>query len=100
LAAVSLSADSDILASKMERVTVWSTTQDPTRGNESVTRLPLTIRVPRKTKSVRVIMETEQGGRIGAADLERKTIDAAPAASTPTLQLAPHRPDYIRPAAP
>jgi VWFA-related protein len=101
LAAVSLSGDSDILASKMERVTVWSTTQDPTRRKESVTKLPITIRIPRKTKSVRVIMETEQGGRIGAADLERKTIDAAPAASTPTPQLkAPHRPEYVPPTAP
>jgi VWFA-related protein len=100
LAAVSLSGDSDILASKMERVTVWSTAQDPTRQKESVTNLPLTIRIPRKTKSVRVIMETEQGGRIGAADLERKTIDAAPAASTPTPQLAPRRPNYVPPAAP
>jgi VWFA-related protein len=101
LAAVSLSGDSDILASKMERVTVWSTTQDPTRRKESVTKLPITIRIPRKTKSVRVIMETEQGGRLGAADLERKTIDAAPAASTPTPQLkAPHRPEYVPPTAP
>jgi len=101
LAAVSLSGDSGILASKMERVTVWSTTQDPARRKESVTNLPITIRIPRKTKSVRVIMETEQGGRIGAADLERKTIDAAPAASTPTPQLAaPHRPEYVPPTAP
>ena len=101
LAAVSLSGNSDILASKMERVTVWSTTQDPARRRESVTKLPITIRIPRKTKSVRVIMETEQGGRIGAADLERKTIDAAPAAPTPTPQLAsPHRPEYIAPTAP
>ncbi|HUD54972.1 MAG TPA: VWA domain-containing protein [Terracidiphilus sp.] len=99
LAAVSLSGDSDILASKMERVTVWSTTQDPTRRKESVTKLPITIRIPRKTKSVRVIMETEQGGRIGAADLERKTIDASPAASTPQLA-APHRPEYVPPTAP
>jgi hypothetical protein len=42
-------------------------------------------------------METEQGGRIGAAaDPERKTIDAAPAAPTPTPQLtAPHQLEYV-----
>jgi VWFA-related protein len=100
LAAVSLGGDNNILASRMERVTVWSATQDPTRRTESVTRLPLIIRIPRKTKSVRVIMETELGGRIGAADLERKTIDAAPAAPAPVPQLAPHRPDYIPPTIP
>ena len=100
LAAVSLGGDNNILASRMERVTVWSATQDPTRRTESVTRLPLIIRIPRKTKSVRVIMETELGGRIGAADLERKTIDAASAAPAPVPQLAPHRPDYIPPTIP
>jgi VWFA-related protein len=100
LAAVSLNGDSNILASRMERVTVFSATQDPTRLAESVTRLPLTLRIPRKTKSVRVLMETEQGGRIGAADLERKAIDSAPAAPTPTPQLAPRRQEYVHPGAP
>jgi VWFA-related protein len=100
LAAVSLTGDNNILASRIERVTVWSAVQDPTRQTESVTRLPLTIRIPRKTKSVRVLMESEQGGRIGAADLDRKTIDAAPAAPTPAPQLAPQRQDYLRPGTP
>jgi hypothetical protein len=100
LAAVSLSGDNTILASRVERVTVWSAAQDPTRRPGSVTSLPLTVRIPRKTKSVRVLMETEQGGRIGAANLERKTIDAAPAAPTPAPQLAPQRQDYLRPGPP
>jgi hypothetical protein len=97
---VSLSGDNSILASKLERVTVWSAAQDPTRRPVSVTSLPLTVRIPRKTKSVRVLMETEQGGRIGAANLERKTIDSATAAPTPAPQLAPQRQDYLRPGAP
>jgi VWFA-related protein len=100
LAAVSLAGDNKVLASRIERVTVWSAVQDPTRKTESVTRLPLTIRIPRKTKSVRVLMESEKGGRIGAADLDRKTIDAAPAAPTPAPQLAPQRQDYLRPGTP
>jgi hypothetical protein len=65
-----------------------------------VARLLLTIRVPRKTKSVRVVMETEEGGRIGAADLDRKTIDAAPATPTPEPQLASRGPEYVPPTAP
>jgi hypothetical protein len=43
--------------------------------------------VPRKTRSVRVVVETEGGGRIGGADLDRKTVDAAPEAPTPNAQL-------------
>jgi VWFA-related protein len=89
LAEASLNGDKNILASKMEKVTIFSTEQDPTRRAEEVTSLPLTIRVPRKTKSVRVVMETGEGGRIGAADLDRKTIDAAPAMPTPAPQPVP-----------
>ena len=100
LAEASLTGDKNILASRTEKVTIFSTEQDPTRRAEEVTRLPLTIRVPRKTKSVRVVMETEEGGRIGAADLDRKTIDAAPAMPTPEPQLVPRGPEYVRPTTP
>ncbi len=97
LAAASLTGDKNFLASKLERVTISSTVQDPTRRADDVARLPLTIRVPRKTKSVRVVVETEEGGRIGAADLDRKTIDAAPAMPTPEPQLVPRGPEYVPP---
>jgi hypothetical protein len=93
LAAVSVNGFGDILASKMERVTVWS--KDAASHVETVTRVPLTIRIPRKTKTVRVLMETERGGRIGSAVLDQKTIDAAPIAPTPAPKLAPKRPDYV-----
>lgn len=99
LAAVSLSSDNTVLASRIERLTVYSASQDPARRTEKFTRLQLTLRVPRKTQHVRVLMETEAGGRIGSADLDRKAIDAAPALPTPEPQLAPKRPDYVRPAA-
>jgi VWFA-related protein len=103
VAGVCLSGDDQILASRLERMTVWS--RNSTLHSESVTTelatsVPLTIRIPRKTKKVRVLMETERGGRIGAADIDRKTIDAAPAASTPDPALAPKRPDYVPSSAP
>jgi hypothetical protein len=97
MAGVSLNGQDEILASRLERVTVW--TRDPNH-DESATSLPLTIRIPRKTKRVRVLMETERGGRIGAADVDRKTIDAAPAAATPDPGLNLKRPDYVRPSMP
>jgi VWFA-related protein len=100
LAEASLNGDKNILASKTEKVTIFSTVQDPAQRAEEVTRLPLTIRIPRKTKSVRVVMETEEGGRIGAADLDRKTIDAAPAMPTPAAQLVPRGPEYVPPTTP
>jgi VWFA-related protein len=100
LAAMSMTGDKSILASKIKRVTVSSSIHDPAERAKQTMNLPLTIRVPRKTKSVRVVMETAQGGRIGSADLDRKTIDAAPAMPTSDPQLSPHPPDYVRPPAP
>ena len=47
-------------------------TQDPTHLAKLVTPLQLTVRVPRKTQSIRVVTETGNGGRIGAANLDRK----------------------------
>ena len=99
LAAVSLNGRGALLASKVEHLIVSGPTQDPTHLAGITTHVPLTVRVPRKTESVRVVMETEEGGRIGAADLDRKTIDAAVAAATPAPQLA-HRPDSAAPANP
>ena len=96
----SLTGDNNILASKTEKVTIFSTVQDPTQRAEEVARLSLTIRIPRKTKSVRVVVETEEGGRIGAADLDRKTIDAAPAMPTPEPQLTSRGPEYVPPTTP
>ena len=107
LAAVSLDGDKDILASKIVRVAISPVVQHPVQDaapqGEADATLPVTIRIPRKTKSVRVVMETEAGGRIGTADVERKSIDAAPSTPTPEptltvpLRRSTHRPPYVRP---
>jgi VWFA-related protein len=98
LAATSLTGERNIIASRMENLTLTAATQDPARLAEGMTRFPLTIPIPRKTQTVRVAMETGDGGRIGAADLDRKTIDAAPAMPTPDPQLTTHRPHSSPPA--
>jgi hypothetical protein len=79
MAMVSLSGGKNILASKFEKVTLWSTAEDPNLLPEDI-RMRVTIPVPAKTQNVRIVMETA-AGRIGAVDLDRKAIDAAPAAS-------------------
>ena len=87
LAAVSLTERKRMLSSRVENVTLSKATEDRTPSGQQTARLTLTIPVPRKTRSVRVVVETEGGGRIGGADLDRKTIDAAPEAPTPNTQL-------------
>jgi VWFA-related protein len=90
LAAASVARDQAVLASKVQKLYLTTPTQDPAHLAELVTRLQLTIRVPPKTQNIRVVIETENGGRIGAADLDRRAIDAAPATPTPEPQLIPH----------
>ena len=87
LAAASLTEQREMLSSRVENVTLLRPAGDQTPPAQRAARLTLTVPVPRKTRSVRVVVETEEGGRIGAADLDRKTLDAAPEAPTPNAQL-------------
>jgi hypothetical protein len=93
LAAVSVAATGDILASKLESLTVTADTQDPDRLAQMPARLSVKIRLPRKTQSVRVVVQTQESDRIGTAELDRKTIDAAPEVHTsePELITRPHQ---------
>jgi VWFA-related protein len=95
VAAASLNEDRGILAAKTEVLTLLSTKEDPNRLPQVATRFQLTVRVPRNTKSVRVAIEDQDGGRIGAAELDRKTIDDAPARDTPRPQLHPRSPEHV-----
>lgn len=99
-AAASLDRYGNILASKTDTATVLITTPDPNGPPDGTSRSQLMIRVPRKTRRVRVVMENEDGGRIGSADLDRETIDAAPAAETPRPELHQRPKDKVIPAAP
>lgn len=81
LSATSLTGSNGVLASKAVDLTLSGATQDPARLAAMVTPVTLTIRVPRKTESVRVVTEATEGGPIGSADLVLKTVNAA--AATP-----------------
>jgi hypothetical protein len=89
LAAASLSGSRDILSSKLETVTVQAPTQDTTRLAETVTRLPLSVRFPNKTQTIRIVVQTADNGRTGTAELDSKQLDTAPAAPTPEPTLVP-----------
>ena len=87
LAAVSLNKNRDFLASRLEEVPAIANNQDAIQLAKTEVRVPMKIRIPDKTQSVRVVIETAGNGRTGAIELDRKTIDAAPTASTPEPQL-------------
>jgi VWFA-related protein len=97
MAGVSLTGGRSVLASNVLHVILTANTQDPIRLATVVTTLKLTLRVPRKTQSLRVVMATEEEGRIGTADLDRAAIDAAPALPTPEPQLERRPPDQESP---
>ena len=77
LAAASLSSNRDFLASRVESLTITENNQDASGLARTEARLPVTIRIPRKTQSLRVVVQTSGNGRIGTVELDRKTIDSA-----------------------
>ena len=97
LGAASLSKDRRFLASRVHTLTLL--TEDMRPLPDVVSSFQLTIPVSRKTQSVRVVIENEDGGPIGTADLDRKTIEAAPATPTSEPQLAT-RPEQVPPPYP
>ena len=99
LAAVSITGSQEVMASKVERLFLSVPTQDPSHLARLVTHLQLTVRVAPKTQSVRVVAETANGGRIGAADLDRQAIEAAPAMPAPVPQLLCRQPCQVKPRA-
>jgi VWFA-related protein len=100
LAAASVTRNQNIVASKAQRLFLTAPTQDPSHLAKLVTHLQITVRVPPKTRSIRVLTETANGGRIGAADLDREAIQAAPALPAPEPQLLCHQPCQVNPSRP
>ena len=100
VAVASLTGNQEVLASKVERLVLCAPTQEPTHLANLVTPLQLTVRVPRKTQSIRVVTESGTGGRVGAANLDRNAIDAAPVTPTPEPQLVRQQPNSGLPFAP
>lgn len=100
LAAASLTERRDVLASKVETVAVSEATQDTARLAETLTRMSVRLRVPPKAVSVRVVVESAEGGPVGSVDLNSETLAAAPQEPTPQPKLIARPPQANAPAAP
>jgi VWFA-related protein len=89
VAAVSLSGRRDIMASKLERLVVLSNSQDAARLAQSNTLVTVTVPVPRRTETVRMVIRADDGGQIGTAELDHKTLLMATESPTPEPRLVP-----------
>jgi hypothetical protein len=85
--AASLNQYGNILASRIQTVTLVAHSLDPAKLPAVASLFPFMLRIPRKTRRLRVIIQAEDGGRVGSAEIDRKTIDAAPATVTPRPEL-------------
>jgi hypothetical protein len=88
LAVARLSGNDDILASKIQR---W-------RFSTAAAQIAVTVRVPRRTKVIRVAIAGQGAGRIGTAEVGRKALDAAPATPAPNPPLPSPHPASTSPA--
>ncbi|MDW5265585.1 MULTISPECIES: VWA domain-containing protein [Acidobacteriaceae] len=88
-AGASLSSRHLVLASKTEAFSLTNPSQDPDHLKALQAHLTMTLRVPRNTKSVRLVVGSLLGGRIGSVDVDRKMIDTAPDLPTPEPKLLP-----------
>jgi hypothetical protein len=85
---VSKSAHGDIQTSRIATVPFTVRSQNAEALSKVKPRFKMTLPLSRDTKSVRLAIAVDDGDRIGAVDVDRKTIDAAPEAATasPGLQ--------------
>jgi VWFA-related protein len=97
MAGASLTNHREILASKLETLTLSAETQNATQLAALITRLPMRLRMPPKTEEVRVVIQTPDGGRTGSVELTGKTIAAAPEAPTPEPKLRSRGPALTTP---
>lgn len=90
VAAASLDGARRILASRLQRATLETAITNPAKLPPIVALLSITVPFPRRAKSVRIVVEDQDGGRIGTAEIGKSFIDNAPEAPTPNPELVPH----------
>ena len=94
-AVVSTGKDGKALASRIQSYGIVTPLQDPVLRNALISPLPISVRFPRKAQTLRIVVENEDGGRMGTIDVAHQTILDAPAEPTPLPQLQPRRPAYV-----
>ena len=88
LVAVSFSSTRMVLASKLQGIAFSATTQDQAALAGLSLKTSITLRVPNNTRSIRIAAQTEDGGSIGATDLNRQAIDSLSTTATPTPKIS------------
>jgi VWFA-related protein len=78
----------DVLASRVAKYYLLAGSQDPAKLAGARPELKLTLPYPKQTKEVRVALASDDGARIGAVEIDKKMIDAAPEARSPRPELS------------
>jgi VWFA-related protein len=81
--AVSLSDSRDILAFKDEALQLTAHTQDPTHLIKVQNILPISLRIPRKTRTIRFVLRDPANNRMGTVEVPRQILDGLPETPTP-----------------
>ena len=89
LLAVSFSSTHQICASKLEGIAFAVTTQDPVALAHLSLRASITLRLPWNARSIRIAGQTEDGGSIGAVDLNRQALESISVTAPPGVKAAP-----------
>lgn len=92
VAAASLDGSRRILASRLQQTNLETAITDASKLPKFAAQFPITVPFPRRAKSIRIVIEDENGGRIGSAELDKSSVDIAPEAPSPGPELVPRFP--------
>jgi hypothetical protein len=89
IAAASLDGSRNLLAWRIQRGRLKTAVTDPDKLPYVAAEILITVQFPGKAKTVRIVIEDENEGRIGSAEIDKSFIDNAPEAPTPNPELVP-----------
>lgn len=92
IAAASLDSSRRLLAWRVQGKGLSTSISNPKDLPGIAATIPITLRFPQETRFVRIVVEDENGGRIGSAEVDKSYIDNAPDAPTPTPAAVPRPP--------
>jgi hypothetical protein len=78
LITASVDKNGDVLTGRQESLTITADTEDAVKLATANTRLSAKVKIPIKTNKVRFLIQSANGREIGAFEVDRKTIYAAP----------------------
>jgi VWFA-related protein len=92
IAAASLDASRRLLSMRVERIALETTLTDHSHLPVVASRTPITVGLPRRARTLRLVVEDEDSGRIGADEIDRAFVENAPEAPTSNPDLVPRPP--------